>query len=194
MSIATYTYHIEQISDTYDNILANMDEWQIGFATDTFGSIGVADDLVMQNASGEHYTFAKQFKIASDDVTASYCSNNFGATTFHNTVTFINDTPEDADGGRESIIDFKGLQSGSEETTLGRIRFDHDGCGADDNDDQKGQMMIYINDGNDANSPSEVFRIEADGSIFAPLMSTATANGYYVYFNPTTKELFYEGS
>lgn len=42
-------------------------------------------------------------------------------------VTLSNSTAEDSDGGRESTIQWKGLQSGSEESTLVKIIGSHDG-------------------------------------------------------------------
>lgn len=160
--MAELTYHVERWADTYANILANSDQYQLGYTTNTFGSVGVADDLIGQNATGEHFVFAKQFQIANDDTTISYLSNNFGATTFHNTVTMINNTAENSDGGRESIIAFKGTQSGgSEETTLAKIQASHDGA----SDDEKGDLIFYTNDGSDSNTPTEAMRINSARSI-----------------------------
>lgn len=187
--MADLTYYITRIHDTYANLLSGMGARQTAMATDTWGTIGQADDYVMTNDSSETFVFAKQFKIASDDVTASYCSNNFGATTFHNTVTMKNDTAEDTDEGRESRIDFKGVQSGNEVTTLGRIEVRHNGS----SDDQKGEIVISLNDGNDSDSPTEALRIEADGSVFVKNLSSAASVGTYnaVYYDPVTDELFY---
>lgn len=72
-----------------------------------------------------------------------------------------NTTEEDADNGRESSIRWKGEQSGGELTTLGMIRMSHDGAA----DDEKGQLEILINDTNDADSPTLVQTIHANGSL-----------------------------
>jgi len=70
-----------------------------------------------------------------------------------------NTTHEDSDGGRESDIRWKGEQSGGEITTLGILRISHDGA----SDDEKGKMQIYLNDGNDADSPTLVGTIDSAG-------------------------------
>lgn len=72
-----------------------------------------------------------------------------------------NNTAEDGDGGRESQLIGKGEQSGGEISTLGMIEFSHDGA----LDDQKGQIVISINDGDDNNAPSTVVTIDAAANI-----------------------------
>ena len=74
-------------------------------------------------------------------------------------LTLHNSTHEDTDGGRESRWNFKGEQSGGEETTLARIEVGHDGSA----DDQKGYFDIFINDGDDGDSPTKIFRIDSTG-------------------------------
>jgi len=71
----------------------------------------------------------------------------------------INNTHEDSDGGRESRIDFKGEQSGGEETTLARIQVQHDGA----SDDQKGEILFYTNDGSDSDTPTQRMKIDSAG-------------------------------
>jgi len=73
--------------------------------------------------------------------------------------TLVNDTHEDTDGGRESRINFKGEQSGGELTTLARIEAGHDGAV----DDEKGHLDIFINDGDDGNSPTKIIKINSTG-------------------------------
>ena len=167
--MATLTYHVEQISDTYANILTNMDEYQLGISTNTFGSVGQADDMVFQNDGGEHYTVARQFKIANDDTTISYCTNNFGTTYFHNHVSLKNDTAENTDEGRETKLSWIGLQSGSESSTLVTIEAHHDGS----SDDQKGELEISINDGSDDDAPTSALKIDSSGYVqFSGLTET----------------------
>ncbi len=74
-------------------------------------------------------------------------------------LTLHNSDSGDADGGRESRLNFKGEQSGEEETTLARIEVGHDGAV----DDQKGYFDIFINDGNDGDSPTKILRIKSTG-------------------------------
>jgi len=78
------------------------------------------------------------------------------ATTFTGGVTLKNETPEDTDGGRESILTFKGLQSGEEESTLAQIQASHDGT----SDDQKADLIFKTNDGSDGASPTERLRVD----------------------------------
>ena len=76
-------------------------------------------------------------------------------------VTLHNNTEENSDGGRESRINFKGEQDGTEETTLARIEVSHDGSA----DDEKGKFVISVNDGDDGNTPTDRFTIDAAGTI-----------------------------
>ena len=83
------------------------------------------------------------------------------STTFTGGVTLKNETPEDTDGGRESIVTFQGTQSGSEISTLAQIQASHDGT----SDDEKGELILRVNDGNDGASPSEAMRINSLGNV-----------------------------
>lgn len=82
-------------------------------------------------------------------------------TTFTGGVTLKNETPEDTDGGRESIVTFQGTQSGSEISTLAQIQASHDGT----SDDEKGDLIFKTNDGNDGASPTERLRLDSVGSL-----------------------------
>jgi len=73
------------------------------------------------------------------------------------TMTMLNDTEEDTDGGRESTLIFKGEQSGGEVSTLAEIEASHDGT----SDDEKGDLIFRTNDGNDGSSPTEAARIDS---------------------------------
>jgi len=74
-------------------------------------------------------------------------------------LTLHNSTHEDSDGGRESRINFKGEQSGGEETTLARIEVSHDGAV----DDEKGKIVISTNNGSDTNTPTNQLMIQSTG-------------------------------
>lgn len=80
-------------------------------------------------------------------------------TTTNPYITLHNSTHEDSDGGRESLIQFFGEQSGGEETTLAKILVQHDGAA----DDQKGELLIYTNDGNDGDTPTAHIKLDAAG-------------------------------
>ena len=76
------------------------------------------------------------------------------------TLTLENSTSEDTSGGRESQVVFKGLQSGSEESTLVKITASHEGT----SDDQKGQLVIGVNDGNDNDAPTTAITVASTGN------------------------------
>ena len=61
-----------------------------------------------------------------------------------------NRTHEDTEGGRESIVTFKGEQSGGEISTLAQIQASHDGTA----DDQKADLIFKTNDGSDNAAPT----------------------------------------
>jgi hypothetical protein len=77
-------------------------------------------------------------------------------------LTLHNSTHEDADGGRESRLDFRGEQSGGEETILARIQVQHDGSA----DDQKGEILLHTNDGSDGDSPTLHVKVDAAGNTY----------------------------
>ncbi len=77
-------------------------------------------------------------------------------------LTLHNSTHEDSDGGRESQLNFKGEQTGGEETTLARIEISHDGAA----DDEKGKVVISTNDGSDTNTPTDHVKIDAAGNTY----------------------------
>ena len=71
-----------------------------------------------------------------------------------------NRTHEDTDGGRESIVTFKGEQSGGEISTLAQIQASHDGTA----DDQKADLIFKTNDGSDNAAPTEAARIDSQSN------------------------------
>jgi len=85
------------------------------------------------------------------------------------TITMLNDTEEDTDGGRANKIIFKGEQSGGEESVLAEIQASHDGTA----DDQKSDLIFRTNDGSDGASPTERMRIDSSGNV-------ALGNGAYI--------------
>ena len=94
-------------------------------------------------------------------------------TTFTGGVTLKNETSEDTDGGRESIVTFQGTQSGSEISTLAQIQASHDGT----SDDEKGDLIFRTNDGSDGTSPTERIRIDSLGHVGVNT-SSPDANGF----------------
>ena len=85
-------------------------------------------------------------------------------------ITFRNTTEEDIDGGRGTFLTFEGEQSGGEISTLVQIEASHDGTA----DDQKGKLIVKINDGSDGASPTEALRINHERSILIGQTSTST--------------------
>jgi len=71
-----------------------------------------------------------------------------------------NTTHEDTDGGRESALIWKGEQSGGEISILAKIQGSHDGTG----DTEKGELIFFVNDSNDGDSPSEILRMNHTGT------------------------------
>jgi len=94
--------------------------------------------------------------------------------------TLENSTAEDTAGGRESTIQWKGLQSGSEESTLVKIIGSHDGTA----DDQKGKLQIYTNDGSDGDSPT--LQVTIDSAGLCALVGAATIGGSLTVTGVTT--------
>ena len=89
-------------------------------------------------------------------------------------ITLTNNTSEDTDGGRESTVTFKGLQSGGEESTLAEIRASHDATA----DDQKGDLIFKTNDGSDGASPTEAMRIDSSQNIAIGTTAPTTFSGF----------------
>lgn len=74
----------------------------------------------------------------------------------------FNQKHEDTDGGRECQIRAHGEQSGGEASTLGYVEISHEGAA----DDQKGQFLIKLNDGDDDDAPSkQPIGYSSDGKI-----------------------------
>lgn len=72
-----------------------------------------------------------------------------------------NRTHEDTDGGRESIVTFKGEQSGGEISTLAQIQASHDGT----SDDEKADLIFKTNDGSDGASPTTAMVIDSGQNV-----------------------------
>lgn len=80
-----------------------------------------------------------------------------------------NQKHEDGAGGRECQIRAHGEQSGGEATTLGYVEISHEGAG----DDEKGQLRVFLNDGDDSDTPTLVMTIPSTG--VPPTMAESTA-------------------
>ena len=83
-----------------------------------------------------------------------------------------NRTHEDTDGGRESILTFKGEQSGGEISTLAQIQASHDGT----SDDEKADLIFKTNDGSDGSSPTEAMRVDSSQHVLIGKTSTSSGS------------------
>jgi len=88
-------------------------------------------------------------------------------------VSLVNEKQENIDGGRETRLVFKGKKTDGTSHELATIQVSHDGTG----DDYKGDIILYVNDGNDAaGSLTEVLRIDsAKLATFAGNINVANA-------------------
>ena len=101
-------------------------------------------------------------------------------------LTLWNNTAEDTDDGRESRIIFEGSQSGGEHTTLGLLEFSHDGTA----DDQAGRFTIKLNDGDDGDSPTTIFRTDENFGIAMGAGAVASGGSSVAIGNNTTASEF----
>ena len=116
-----------------------------------------------------------------------------GATPY---LTLHNDTHEDSDGGRESRLNFKGEQTGGEKSTLARVEVGHDGAV----DDEKGYWDLFINDGNDGDTPTKAVRVDSTGlvitgpgTLFLNETTTPTALADHgALYTTSDNELFFQ--
>lgn len=87
-------------------------------------------------------------------------------------VYLSNEKQENIDGGRETKLIFKGVKADGTAHELAMLQVSHDGIG----DDYKGDIILYVNDGNDAaGSLTEVLRI--DSAKLATFAGAITAGG-----------------
>lgn len=84
--------------------------------------------------------------------------------------TYENPTAGDTEGARRSRLIFKGKQSGLEVTTLSILDVTHSGI----SDDEKGKVVWLINDGSDADTPTETIRMTTEG-LSIKTLATPTA-------------------
>ena len=135
----------------------------------TNSNLLIIDNQDRGNAAGE-LTNALIYGIFSATPASQSLRFNIGTTTWHNA------THEDSDGGRKSQLNFKGQQSGGEETTLARIEVSHDGAA----DDEKGKVEIYVNDGDDGDSPTLAATIDSSLDAFFAKIKLTAIGGYAI--------------
>ena len=98
-----------------------------------------------------------------------------------------NRTHEDTDGGRESIVTFKGEQSGGEISTLAQIQASHDGTA----DDEKADLIFKTNDGSDGASPTERLRIDSAGAVITKRARSNTSGDAAIVVSPSDTTVSY---
>ena len=100
--------------------------------------------------------------------------------------TMLNTTATDSHLARDSLIAFKGTQSGGEVSTLGSIRAEHFNGG----DDQAGILTIAVNDGNDGDAPTDYLKLTANQAEFNTKLKvkvgSAAEPGYAFYNDPNS--------
>ena len=120
------------------------------------------DNDALTGAQGEltFDTTNNQIRV-HDGSTAGGHPIGSGLTNTSPNLLLTNTSTEDTDGGRESLVTFKGKQSGGELSTLAQIQASHDGT----SDDEKGDLIFRTNDGSDGASPTERMRIDSAGLV-----------------------------
>ena len=121
-------------------------------------------------------------EVTSNTISVSHITVKYlGTDTLHvEDLIAHNVEATNADGARESRVQFIGRQDGGELTALAEIKASHDG----DQDDEKGKLIIGVNDGDDGFSPTNRFQISANGDVIlgsqAALATNATAGFVYI--------------
>jgi len=123
---------------------AGVDTWWVGLT-----------DSDIAGFSGSEYIIGTTFTVPELYLDTGGLFVLQGATPY---ISLLNLTHEDSDGGRETRLNFKGQQSGGEVTTLARIEIGHDGSA----DDEKGYLDVFINDGDDGDSPTHIMRVDSN--------------------------------
>jgi hypothetical protein len=134
-----------------------------GYRQTTLDDILIIDNR-QQSSTADEVTNAIVYGVMHATPASQSLRFNVGTTTWHNA------THSDADGGRANQLNFKGQQSGGEETTLARIEMSHDGAA----DDQKGQIQLYTNAGSDGDAPTLQVTIAADGGVHVANLKSGT--------------------
>ena len=134
-----------------------------GFRTTTgefrFNNIAASGHILLMIDGNSKLTIANSGSIGFGEDSPETLTEWTGTAPY---LTLHNSTEENSDGGRESRLNFKGEQgapSAGTETTLARIEVSHDGSA----DDEKGKFVISVNDGDDGDTPTARFTIDAAG-------------------------------
>ena len=81
-----------------------------------------------------------------------------------------NTTEEDSDGGRESVLRWKGEQTGGELSTLATITGSHDGAA----DDEKGKLDLAVNLTSDGDTPTTLLTLNSNSEVIIQKLLTMT--------------------
>ena len=135
-------------------------DFEVGIGTYTASGTTLARTTILASTNSNN---AVDWSAGSKDIFVtlpagkSVIQDASGNVDLGSTITMLNTTEEDGEGGRANKIIFKGEQSGGEESVLAEIQASHDGTA----DDEKGDLIFRTNDGSDGTSPTEAARIDS---------------------------------
>ena len=160
------------------------------FASATEGEHPPFEVCGFGTGSGSKKTFATE--VEKGDVANTVFFYGLSNYSYEGNLITLNDTHEDSDGGRETRHDFKGQQSGGEETTLARIEVSHYGAA----DDEKGKMVFGVNRTSDLDTPTASMHLDPVGMQIYSADATDQIQLYHDNTNPymrwTDGDLFFQ--
>ena len=157
-------------------------DFEVGIGTYTASGTTLARTTILASTNSNN---AVDWSAGSKDIFVtlpagkSVIEDASGNVDLGSTITMLNTTEEDGEGGRANKIIFKGEQSGGEESVLGEIQASHDGTA----DDQKGDLIFKTNDGSDNAAPTEAARIDSDQNLLVGKTSNSSDVAGAMLFN-----------
>mgnify|MGYP003147861040 CR=1 FL=1 len=147
--------------------------------------LGASDSEALKINSSDGKEFL-QLDTAADKVILKQVTEITSAAP---TLTMTNTTASDSHLARDVLVAFKGTQSGGEVSTLGSIRAEH----YNGSDDEAGLLTFSVNDGNDADAPSDYLKLrggqaEFNVKMFAKVGSAAEPG--ISFYNDTNSGLY----
>ena len=179
----TYTLAAARTVSSYaagDNYVIKANHSNTGAATLNVDSVGAKAIVTpaLNALEADSIRAGGVYQIAYEASADKFILVN-GAHPSESQITLKNPTSEDTSGGRESQVVFKGLQSGGEESTLVKIQASHEGT----SDDEKGQLIVGVNDGDDGASPTTAVTVASTGIVTFDKMPITPNPTFRVYRN-----------